>query len=952
MDTDRSATAFLVIFLLFSFFILSLFSLSWCLPSKSKRNGKRTPSVLSLFNMKFTSKFWNEKVLSHVIEDWDVSDDVSKEAEMNYTKAGYLAYYLKLQEIDAIYIPIPINFIFVGFDGEGNHGVKLGQPELERWFAHIDHLAEHTRVPQMGESLTPFYHLKGDGTQRHHLPLVSYTNYNYSVHAIEMDERVTKVFERAITSLSRREDPSNTKPDSEVMWQVDMDGMSHIFSSLVQYLQLDDAYNILVLNPRRDSQRKNYGYRRGLSEEELHLIETDEDVRKRLLASQGIRVTNPLEREKFQKPLYARHPMLKFAWTTADYGDTGHWVDAFDEALTEVEKDLNGKSAVDLMIHKAQQMVVGKSAEGYSLFRGIKEGKPSVLQPDCLVDTWVGKERWAFIDLTAGPFTWGPTVGGEGVRVEGSLPSVDNSFGKLSGVTEEDAQTDLQDMVQDRFAMFEGDDQQDAVDMLMAEVDVYELFFFKHCKGRRVQLALCEEFKERMNDVKSELASYDAENQDDTHRAKASVALKRIDEWNLFSDSSEHHAQNFSIARDSFLAHLGATLSHTMKHVITPSTADGAFHYYDKVMFQIYTVTQEKLKNPALLPVDIDGLKEALSGLIVPSQKVAFGIKRLVLSEDPALAMAFSVARRSAAVPVLLVNGTYRSSNRVYLDSLILQGQLQRISGSGSIAALNAAGRMTLEVPIFWFIRSDGEPLLIDKHYMAKALPDMVFVVQSNEHKWESHLQCNSKVIYWDLNQPLKQAVAAVAEHLAGLVPTQVTYSHAHQNSAQDWMWVTGSHIGSCTAKGWEVSAFQSDTVARSYLVTTLDESILTVNAGINLLAKEGTFAQTYGVVKAHKAKLLRHYQTVITLWKRVAGLAEDLRYSEMVKLMTYLERDAQDFFLEVNETVAALHPIRCTKQHRLEIPIDLTQGVAGVTVIAVVLWMLLRRRRVKPKIN
>lgn len=37
--------------------------------------------------------------------------------------------------------------------------------------------------------------------------------------------------------------------------------------------------------------------------------------------------------------------------------------------------------------------------------------------------------RWAFIDLTAGPFTWGPTVGGEGVRTERSLPSVDSSFG-------------------------------------------------------------------------------------------------------------------------------------------------------------------------------------------------------------------------------------------------------------------------------------------------------------------------------------------------------------------------------------------------------------------------------------------------------------------------------------------------------------------------------------------
>ena len=57
---------------------------------------------------------------------------------------------------------------------------------------------------------------------------------------------------------------------------------------------------------------------------------------------------------------------------------------------------------------------------------------------------------------------------------------------------------------------------------------------------------------------------------------------------------------------------------------------------------------------------------------------------RVVLSDDPALAMAFSVARRAAAVPVLLVNGTYRASNRVYLDSLLLQGQLQSLSGFGT----------------------------------------------------------------------------------------------------------------------------------------------------------------------------------------------------------------------------------------------------------------------------
>jgi hypothetical protein len=41
--------------------------------------------------------------------------------------------------------------------------------------------------------------------------------------------------------------------------------------------------------------------------------------------------------------------------------------------------------------------VVNEVVEGYNFFRGIKEGKPLVLQLDYLVDTWVGKERWEWI---------------------------------------------------------------------------------------------------------------------------------------------------------------------------------------------------------------------------------------------------------------------------------------------------------------------------------------------------------------------------------------------------------------------------------------------------------------------------------------------------------------------------------------------------------------------------
>ena len=41
--------------------------------------------------------------------------------------------------------------------------------------------------------------------------------------------------------------------------------------------------------------------------------------------------------------------------------------------------------------------------------------------------------RWAFIDLSAGPFSWGPAVGGEGVRTELSLPNVEKTIGAVAG---------------------------------------------------------------------------------------------------------------------------------------------------------------------------------------------------------------------------------------------------------------------------------------------------------------------------------------------------------------------------------------------------------------------------------------------------------------------------------------------------------------------------------------
>ncbi|PIN16212.1 UTP--glucose-1-phosphate uridylyltransferase [Handroanthus impetiginosus] len=649
-------------------------------PFGNRKSGKS--SVFSLFNLKEKSRFWSESVMRTDFDDLESSKPGKFDA-LNYTKAGNIANYLKLFEVDSMYLPMPVNFVFIGFEGHGNKEFKLNPDELERWFTKIDHIFEHTRIPKIGEILAPFYKISIDREQRHCLPLISHVNYNFSVNAIQMGEKVTYIFERAIDVLGRRDDVSNTRDDGMGLWQVDVDMMDVVLTSLVEYLRLEDAYNIFILNPKRDAKRAKYGYRRGLSETEINFLKENKDLQGRILQAGSI-PESVLALDKIKRPLYEKHPMAKFSWTITEETHTIEWYNRCLDALNNVERLYQGKETADIIQSKVLQFLNGKNDDLKLLLeKDLKSGDFSGFHAECLTDTWIGNHRWAFIDLTAGPFSWGPSVGGEGVRTEQSLPNVEKTIGAITEISEDEAEDRLQEAIQEKFAVF-GENDHQSIDILLAEIDIYELFAFKHCKGRKVKLALCEELDERMQDLKDELQSFEGEEHDESHRKKAVEALRRMEKWNLFSDTHEDF-QNYTVARDTFLSHLGATLWGSLRHIISPSLADGAFHYYEKISFQLFFITQEKVSHIKRLPLDLQSLKDGLSSLLLPAQKVQFSEDMLPLSEDPAMAMAFSVARRAAAVPSLLVNGTYRKTVRSYLDSSILQHQLQRLNDHASL---------------------------------------------------------------------------------------------------------------------------------------------------------------------------------------------------------------------------------------------------------------------------
>lgn len=80
-------------------------------------------------------------------------------------------------------------------------------------------------------------------------------------------------------------------------------------------------------------------------------------------------------------------------------------------------------------------------------------------------------------------------------------------------------------------------------------------------------------------------------------------------------------------------------------------------------------------------------------------------------------------------------------------------------------AGRHAHSRSMLEVPIFWFIYS--EPLLLDKHFQAKALSDMIIVVQSEPASSESHLHCNGNSLLMNLRLDSEHESLNLVVHLA-----------------------------------------------------------------------------------------------------------------------------------------------------------------------------------------
>jgi hypothetical protein len=63
-----------------------------------------------------------------------------------FLNTSNLAEFLGIVPVEAIHMPVPMNFVFVGFAGDGNMGVNYTSAELQVWFGLLDHVLPHNRI--------------------------------------------------------------------------------------------------------------------------------------------------------------------------------------------------------------------------------------------------------------------------------------------------------------------------------------------------------------------------------------------------------------------------------------------------------------------------------------------------------------------------------------------------------------------------------------------------------------------------------------------------------------------------------------------------------------------------------------------------------------------------------------------------------------------------------------
>ncbi|GIL57470.1 hypothetical protein Vafri_12700 [Volvox africanus] len=541
--------------------------------------------------------------------------------------------------------------------------------------------------------------------------------------------------------------------------------------------------------------------------------------------------------------------------------------------------------------------------------------------------------------------------------------------------------------------------------LLQAELDLLEEWAMRYCHNNADPPLVCGTWKEEATELRAGLSKL--------HSSTSSAAvyeLFRQHRWEIFGqeqDLSELHPELWDeqdISRDTLMSELAGVLSRAIRHVIAPPTvswygrrvtlhdaapgarapqqapaSDGELSlgsgwgpqhttappFAHHVNFHIVIISDNsrymQTSHPHNSNFDLDAYKVAVDDLRLPNQVFQFHVSRVNLLDEPELATGLAAATRTTLQDIPSSEDFFEAEiERVFVDSLELadtlrrhfpptKHQLARGHAESKVAKISLTAH-TREVPVYVLQLERDVAVLLDEHYNARALEDMVLVI-SNSARRDEHptgMMCGGMLLARPIS-PLKESLAATLLHLGGVLPPHLGYNPRSHAVTHDWLWSVGGHPFSFTSTGQQYTTMQRDALARSYVLDALDTSVDAINAAVAQLMKAKPSARLYKHVKEHQSgvrSLLHAYGEVVATWRSATGVLYALDFPTALDYMKTLEAQIYSVAVHAYAVANLADPVHCSEQVKdtTGLLVPLTYLGSAVVAVLALFWAVLPR--------
>ena len=903
------------------------------------------------------------------------------------------------QKIEEYRIDVSLNVAFVGFENDGRYDVSIRAEEQARWLERLNVKLRHEYVGDEDE--------EGEEDKR------SKVSYNVHSRVLQLGSNVLKVFEEAIEKHSRdvhRLHGQVNRVDSRI---VDAYAIEKLADDLAEFLGLEEEHFMIVVNAKTvegdaggESKVPRYGFRYGLTDEEVVVLREDAEVSKKaeLFAKKAIEwraeelrsgeLTYDHDDRVFlggssgggygkktrKKKTSKITEQLKTLLSRDGFGAHGV-LDEMDEIEDDAEflrlkkgEDVRndgehqGERSMKKMLSMhdlrtfgdlwaaRQDFAVEVNGRGGGSAKNKKNKKSSTsiikvvddsslkqfalqkLNGDdiiaatrlarqiakieqghegCLTEAILSsRTKTVFLDLSAGPFTWGSLERAHTKKVIGhgahDFPSTKMRFGSGRKMTSQEFAVKRKRLSQQLDAArgrrleksHQSRDELTSKNLAAVEIDLLERFFNEHClhEANEGAAKACEDAMKTKTALE--------------HGADADFDVASFGESVRLSGDGSEDAKTFfqtpgQFANDVFLAEATAMIGAYASSVIVPPATRRSFlkraKPYKTIHAYMYVlelgekdeyennnnnnnnkkITSDKKSEYQYAYSDALRLEilDALDASSLKSTKVSATARIVTASEEPAMASAFASALRTGKVSGFGVDGKQSDHARArWLDVDALAQHLlvddEKYTGEDE-EDKEEDNEDHLEIPIFVFDqRFDGEhrdsPLLFTNAKPVEVIRDAIFVTRSspiNEKLLSSthgrmpfsasRSFCEIKTLEADFADPAREVASMVAQFVSGLIaPHESTsFTSSHQNGSEEnvvveamngYAWSVGDNPLSFTTPGSRFGSIHREIARRNIVVAQIDRVLLTYNRAV--VSLERIDAKSDGVYEAAKS--------------------------------------------------------------------------------------------------